>query len=183
MSGVKLDTMPLRSVGDVVEEPFLDVLRAAHAVADLTLAVKTAFVTEHYQELRGENQRPLDAVDDDDGPEAVPARVTKTIEEVDAYEREQLEELPLPGTPISEADRKREWLKLPRNARLATRRMHNEWGHKPKSVLKAILKASKAPKEYIDAVDDLRCEACEITSTNPQTKKSAPPKPASSIMM
>ena len=43
-----------------------------------------------------------------------------------------------------EAERKRKWLKLPRNARIAIRRLHNEWGHKPKGVLKAILKASNA---------------------------------------
>ena len=60
---------------------------------------------------------------------------------------------------------------------MAIRRLHNEWGHKPKSVIKAILKASKAPKEYIDAVGDLRCDACEVTAHNPQTRKSAPPKP------
>ena len=100
-------------------------------------------------------KRLLDAVNDDD-PEAVPARVNKTIEEVDAYERELLEELPLPGTPVNEAECKRRWLRLPLNTRLATRRMHNEWGHKSKSVLNAILKASKAPKECIDAVLTLR---------------------------
>ena len=85
--------------------------------------------------------------------------------------------MPLPGTSLSEGERKKRWLKLPRNARIAIRRMHNEWGHRPKSVLKEILKAGKAPKEYIDAADDLRCDACEVTAHNPPTAKSAPPKP------
>ena len=50
-------------------------------------------------------------------------RVTKTVEDADAYERELLEELPLHGMQIGEADRKRKWLKLPRNASLAIRRI------------------------------------------------------------
>ena len=41
-----------------------------------------------------------DAVDDDD-PEDIPAKVTKTTEDADAQERELLEEIPLPGTPYS----------------------------------------------------------------------------------
>ena len=60
---------------------------------------------------------------------------------------------------------------------MAIRKLHNEWGHKPKGVLKAILKASKAPKEYVDAVDKLRCDSCEVTARNPHTSKSAAPKP------
>ena len=129
-------------------------------------------MTEQHQELR-EERRPLETVDDDEED----VRATKAVEDIDAYEREILEELPLPGMPVGELERKRKWFKLPRNARLAIRRMHNEWGHKPKSVLKAILKAAKAPKEYVDAVDHLRCEACDATATNPQTKRTAPPKP------
>ena len=129
-------------------------------------------MTEHYQELQ-EERRPLDTPEEGDED----MRVTETVEDADAYESGILEELPLPGMPIGEANRKRKWLKLPRNARLAIRRMHNEWGHKPKSVVKAILKAAQAPKEYVDAVDNLRCEACDATAPNPQTKKSAPPKP------
>ena len=85
----------LRSLEDMTEESFLDVLRTAHSVADFSLTVKTAFVTEHDQELK-EERRPLDAPDE--GEEDV--RVTKTVEEVDAYEREILEELPLLGMPI-----------------------------------------------------------------------------------
>ena len=54
--------------------------------------------------------RPIDAVDDDD-LEGIRAKVNKTIEEVDAYERELLEELPLPGTPVNEAERKHQMVK------------------------------------------------------------------------
>ena len=93
-----------RAIEDIKEESFLDVLRAAHRVADLSLAVRTASVTEHDQEMQ-EGRRPLDTPEE--GEEDV--RVTKTVENADAYESEILEELPLPGMPIGEADRKRKW--------------------------------------------------------------------------
>ena len=89
----------------------------------MSLAARTDFVTEHHQELR-EERRPLDTVDDDEKD----VRVTKTVEDIDAYEREILEELPLPGMPVDEGERKRRWLKLPRNAGLAIRGMRSKWG-------------------------------------------------------
>ena len=49
--------------------------------------------------------------------------------------------------------------------------------HKPPKVLKAILRASNAPKDYIDARDKLRCDACEVTADAKQTSKSSGPKP------
>ena len=94
-----------RTLDDVGDEPFMDVLKAAHQIADLNVAVKTAFVVEDYQEKR-EEQVPLDAPDDDDKFASVP----QVVEDVNAREREILEELPLPGSPISEAERKRKWL-------------------------------------------------------------------------
>ena len=59
--------------------------------------------------------------------------------------------------PQSEAARRREWLKLPRAARIAVRRLHQEFGHTPRSVLVQILKASKAPQEYIAAAKSFVC--------------------------
>ena len=41
-----------------------------------------------------------------------------------------LEEMPLPGRTESEAERKKTWLALPRPARAAIRRMHNQFGPK-----------------------------------------------------
>eukprot|EP00973_Karenia_brevis_P064647 8981399-Karenia_brevis.AAC.1 len=50
-------------------------------------------------------------------------------------EREMLEEVPLPGNATDEAKRKSEWLKLPRAARAAVRRLHNRFGHPLKEPL------------------------------------------------
>jgi len=40
-----------------------------------------------------------------------------------------------------------------------------------------MLRAAKAPKEYVDAAKSHRCEACEQTKPKPRTHKVAPPKP------
>ena len=89
-----------------------------------------------------------------------------------------LEEMPLPGRSKDEAFRKKEWLKLPRAARAAIRRLHNQFGHKPKEPLIAILKASKCPEEYIRAAKYFRCPDCEKTSKLPnQTNKVSMPQP------
>ena len=55
----------------------MGVFKAAHSIADLSLAVRTAFVTEYTQELSEENKRPLDVPDDDEDPEGPRAKVTK----------------------------------------------------------------------------------------------------------
>ena len=129
-----------RSLEDVGSEDLIDVLQSAHHISDLDFHVRTAFVVEHHEELREESSVTLD--DPDPESDQIP-RATKVVEEANAAEREMLEELPLPGSPIGEQERRKKWLKLPRNSRIAIRKLHNEWGHKPKGVLKAILKASK----------------------------------------
>jgi hypothetical protein len=55
--------------------------------------------------------------------------------------------------------------------------LHREWGHKPKKVLKEMLKIAKAPQEAIDAVEHLKCDECIATSKPKQTTKSGGPHP------
>ena len=87
----------------------------------------TAFAVEYEAEKSIESNEPIDVPDDPFEDPLLPERV----EEVDMKEREMLEEIPLPGTPQSESDRKARWLKLPRNARVAIRKLHHEFGYKP----------------------------------------------------
>eukprot|EP00973_Karenia_brevis_P082436 11426278-Karenia_brevis.AAC.1 len=86
-------------------------------------AAKTAFpaemrAEEEFEEREDGREEFFDAVVDDEdmGDES---------EEVLVQEREMLEEVPLPGNTTDEAKRKSEWLKLPRAARAAIRRLHN----------------------------------------------------------
>ena len=62
-------------------------------------------------------QGPLDTVENEED-------FGYTEEELLAMERSILEEIPLPGTPKDEANRRKELLKLPRIARAAVRQLH-----------------------------------------------------------
>ena len=110
-------------------------------------------------------QGPLDAVENQD-------HFGYTGDELLAMERSILEEIPLPGTPKDEANRRKEWLKLPRVARAAIRRLHATFGHVPNTVLIEILRNAKADERYIQAAKHFRCDDCAITTKLPkQTKK------------
>ena len=68
-------------------------------------------------------------------------------------------------------------MKIPARARAAIRKMHREWGHLNHTVLKKILKAAKAPQEYLDAVDAHLCHGCVANAPKaPQTTKVGPPR-------
>ena len=60
-----------------------------------------------------------------------------------------MEQIPVPGVPENERARRKAWVALPKKACIAIRRMHEEWGHMPRTVMIEILKLAKAPKEYI----------------------------------
>ena len=99
-----------------------------------------------------ENGQPptIDVVDDEGAETEVAEPLQHEFEQRNAAEEEILQEIPLPGIPTSEADRRQRWLKIPRAARIAIRRLHQEFGHVSKTVLVQLLKATKAPTEYID---------------------------------
>ena len=92
-------------------------------------------------------------------------------------EEEMLEALPLPGNPQTEKDRKAKWLLLPRRARIAIRRLHRNFKHLPKQAMIQMLRASRAPKIYIDVAKAHRCAPCEQTKPKPPTHKVSAPKP------
>ena len=88
-----------------------------------------------------------------------------------------LDELPLPGYPKTEQERRSKWLALPRRARVAIRRLHRNFRHLPKTALVQMLRASKADKTYIEAAKAYRCDTCEQTKRKPRTHKVSMPKP------
>ncbi len=59
----------------------------------------------------------------------------------------------------------------------AVRKLHREWGHNPKKVLKEILKIAKAPQEVIDAAEHLKCDECIAIAKPKQTTKAGGPHP------
>ena len=102
---------------------FSEALHAAHAHVDFNLHVKNAFAGEFQQEL-SEESTPIDKPDEYD------IRVTRTLEQREALDREILDESPISGSPVHEGDRRKKWLKLPRYVRVAIRKLHDEFGHK-----------------------------------------------------
>ena len=60
---------------------------------------------------------------------------------------------------------------------MAIRRLHRNLKHLPTPALVAMLKAAKAPQDYIDAAKAFRCGSCAQLKTPPQTHKVSPPKP------
>ena len=61
------------------------------------------------------------------------------------------EQIPLPGHPESEKERLVSWLRLPRRAPVAIRRLHRNLRHRPKEALVQMLRAARAPQDYIYA--------------------------------
>ena len=117
-----------RTLFDAVEESVVDMLVEVHRVADVSFDSRHAYVAEEHVERleETEDQGPLDFPDEQEaGSTDIPLRAR---ERGDYEEKEMLEEVPMPGTPKDEWARKRAWLRNPRNARIAIRKLHNEWG-------------------------------------------------------
>ena len=88
---------------------------------------------------------------------------------------EYFEEIPVPHDGVSERERKRRWLQVPRKTRIAIRKIHHEFGHRPNKLIKNVLKAGNCDKELIKACDFMRCVHCETVAQPKQTSKSTFP--------
>ena len=160
-----------RSTADLFQDGIgLELIDLVRIEATRDACARHAFPAE----LRAEESLELGPLDDVANEEDF----GYTAEELQHFERSMLEEIPLPGTPVGEANRRKEWLRSPRVARAAIRRLHATFGHCPNSVLIEILKNAKADEEYIKAAKHYRCDDCAITKKLPkQTSKVSLPKP------
>ena len=120
----------------------------------------------------GEERGPIDCVE---GPEDIVLPETGETTQLEEDEQNLLDEMPLPGMPQDEAERRRLWAEIPRRARAAIRRMHRMIGHKPKAVLLQILKGARASNEYINAAKSYRCDDCAETGPKVKTHPVKPP--------
>ena len=76
-------------------------------------------------------------------------------------EQDELDQFVLPAMTDAEQLRKREWLRIPRQARQALRRLLHMLGHKPKAVMRQVLKAGGAPPEQLAGVELFHCDKCD----------------------
>ena len=122
-------------------------------------------------------QGPLDTPDDSD-PEhrADDTFVVGTrLSEAEEQEQEMLDSMSFPGVPDTEQARRKAWLKIPRVARAAIRRLHVALGHQPKAVMLQILKGRKSAAELIEGCKAFKCPDCsEIENSSKVAKTKAP---------
>ena len=83
------------------------------------------------------------------------------LPEAEEMEQDELDSFVLPGITDAEQLRKKEWLHIPRQARQALRRLHHMLGHKPKAVMRQVLKAGGAPPEQLAGVELFHCGKCD----------------------
>ena len=158
------------SIDDIEGNEFADLLGGIAEDYHLDQCVDAAFVGT--EEAAAESE-PIDAILEPgdlapDGPDEETMRDD---------ENDLLEKVPLPGHPLQEKERRAKWLALPRRTRIAIRRLHRNFKHLPKNALVQLLRASRSPKEYIDAAKAYRCDVCEINKPLPTTHKVSMPRP------
>ena len=86
-----------------------------------------------------------------------------------------LDEVDIPGLPLEESERRRQWRKLPQRVRIGVRRLHHQFGHVPRKVLINLLRAAKVHEDFVKAVRLHRCQTCEDTSQKQPTHKTQLP--------
>jgi hypothetical protein len=115
---------------------------------------------------------PLDEIDGEDNDCPLDSQATQVAD----AERDLLDSVPMPGVPTDEAERRRLWTAFPQRVRAAIRRVRPQFGHPPTSVLTQVLKAARAPAEYIQAIKHMKCDSCAEHKPQAQTQKVAMPK-------
>ncbi|CAE7237433.1 RE2 [Symbiodinium necroappetens] len=90
---------------------------------------------------------------------------------------EVLEEAAEPQQPEAEKERKRKWLRLERNQRLAIRRLHHMTGHASNESMMRMLRAAGSSPTVVAACRFFRCQVCLEKKNPPQPSSvtSAPP--------
>ena len=81
--------------------------------------------------------------------------------EAEEMELEELDQFVLPDMTDAEQLRKKEWPRIPRQARQALRKLHHMLGHKLKAVMRQVLKAGGAPPEQLAGVELFHCDKCD----------------------
>ena len=80
-----------------------------------------------------------------------------------------------------ERERKEKWLKIPREQRVAIRRLHQMMGHCSVQSLVRMLKSSMAEKSVIDAAQHFRCQSCEEMKSDERPRTVRPTNPVHQI--
>ena len=92
------------------------------------------------------------------------ARTTATSTAIDDHElqrQEQMEELDSPTQLMEvEVERKRKWLQVPKDIRIALRRLHHMTGHGSSASMLQLLRTAGASPKALEAARHFACETC-----------------------
>ena len=108
-----------RCLEDLRSRSFAELVMEISDITDRDLVARTAFAGE-WEDEDERPQEPLD-VPSDDEEETIPVLPQQTQDLLNK-EEEMLEGLPLPGVPVSEAERRKLWLQIPKRTRAAIRK-------------------------------------------------------------
>ncbi len=107
---------------------------------------------------------PIDEVHDEHDVAEQPMK-RRRVDQLEVDREENIEEAvtaeEVPMLHDREKERRRKWLRLPKEKRVAVRRLHAMMGHCSSASLERMLKASMVGKEVVDAVKHFRCQTCE----------------------
>ena len=143
-----------------------DVLGAIAEYQHLTRCAQVCFAGTEEDQAEQHDQGTIDEVlEDQDMEEGGDA-----VEEADR-EADLREQMPLLGHPKSEKERLASWLRLPRRARVAIRRLQRNLRHLLTEALVQMLRAARAPQDYINAAKKFLCQGCDDTRSRSQTHK------------
>ena len=141
-----------RSVEDLETVEFADVLSAIAEDQHLTRCAQVCFTGTEEDQAKQRDHGTIDEVLGDKDM----AEGGDVLEEADR-EADLLEQMLLPGHPESEKERLASWLRLPRRARVAIRRLHRNLRHLPREAHVQMLHAARAPQDYTSAAKTFRC--------------------------
>ena len=161
-----------RNVNDLEIFEFADLLGAIAEDQHLTRCAQVCFTSTEEDQAEQCDRGTIDEVLGDQDME----QGGDALEEADR-EADLLEQMPPPGHREPEKERLASWLRLPRGARVAIRRLHRNLRHLPKEALLQMLRAARAAQDYINAGKTFRCHGCDNTKPRPQTHKVSPPRP------
>ena len=161
-----------RNVADLETVEFADFFDAIAEDHQLTRCAQVCFTGTDVDRAERHDHGTIDEVLADQDME----ERGEVLDEAD-LEADLLDWIPVPGHPESEKERLASWLRLPRRARSAIRRLHRNLRHLPREAPVQVLRAARAPQDYICAAKTFRCQGCDNSKPRPQTHKASPPRP------
>ncbi len=121
---------------------------------------------------------PIDEVRDEQDVAEQPMK-RRRVDQSEVGREENIEEaVTVEGVPMlhtKEQERRRKWLRLPKEERMAIRRLHPMMGHCSTAYLERMLKASLVGKDVVDAVKHFRCQTCEEMKKDEAPRSVKPP--------